>query len=157
LFLDPRVQFCQPHTQRLAGLPFQHFLYQLVVRVAAAHAERARDVLDGEAFPGDLHDQFGQLVDGYHLFRADVDRTGEGRARQTEGAFQAFVDIEKRACLLAIAPELDRAAAPGFRHLAAHSCRRLLLAARPGALWTEDIVISSDPRLHREITVVGQV
>src|SRR5207244_3468328 len=112
---------------------------------------------DAEACHTSHQTQFGQLVDGYHLFRADVDRTGEGRARQTERALQAFVDIQKRACLLAIAPELDRAAAPGFRHLAAHSCRRLLLTARPGALWTEDIVIAGDPRLHCEITVVGQV
>ena len=55
------------------------------------------------------------LVDRHHLLRADIDRPGEVRAHQPRRALEAFVDIEERAGLLAVAPDLDLAAARELR------------------------------------------
>src|ERR1022692_2465265 len=79
----------------------------MVVGVSAAYAERARDVYDSEALSGNVRDHPGQLVDRDHFLGTDIHRPGEFRVNQAADTLEAFIDIEERASLLAVAPDLD--------------------------------------------------
>ena len=118
---------------------------------------RSRDVADGELLARDVHDHGGELVDRDHLFRADVERAGVRRAGQAQHAFEAFVDVEERARLIAVAPDLDLAAQLGFGHLAADGGGRLFLAAGPGAFGAEDVVEARDAAFHAVVAAIGQI
>src|ERR1017187_5185649 len=129
----------------------------MVVGVSAAYAERARDVYDSEALSGNVRDHPGQLVDRDHFLGTDIHRPGEFRVNQAADTLEAFIDIEERASLLAVAPDLDLAAVFGFRNLTAQRSRRLLSTARPRAIGTEDVVEAGDPHLDAIVPHVGEV
>src|ERR1700722_18163112 len=95
-----------------------------------------------ELLPGDIGHEVDKLVDGDHLLGANIDWAVEIRPRQADRALKTFVDVEERARLRAVAPDLDLAIVRSLRHLAAHRGRGLLLAAFPGALGAENIVIA---------------
>ena len=72
------------------------------------------------------HGQIGQAVDGDHFLGTDVDRPGPIRAGQTQGPFQAFVDVEEGPGLFAVAPDFDLAAVRG------HGCGTEEAGTAPG-------------------------
>jgi hypothetical protein len=51
-------------------------------------------VSDSQVLPCNLHAQPRQIIERDHLFRSDVDRTGEIGIHQSSNAVQAFVDVE---------------------------------------------------------------
>src|SRR5436190_5330181 len=140
LRLYPLVGLLQAGAQRRLRAPGKLLVDEAVVRVAAAYAGRSRHVADLDALAGDRDHGAGELVDGHHFIRADIDRPLEARAHQPAHALDAFVDIEKRARLPAVAPDLDRAAVSRLRHFARHGRRCLLAPAAPCALRAEDVV-----------------
>ncbi len=75
-------------------------------------------MLDGELLPGNVHGHLGQAIDGDHLVTSDVHGTHEVRGHQAPDAFQAFVDVQERTGLLAVAPDLDLAAVGSLGDLA---------------------------------------
>ena len=50
----------------------------------------------------------GQLIDRDHFLRADIDGAGKGGAHEADDPFEAFVNIEKRPRLFAVAPNFNR-------------------------------------------------
>src|SRR5207253_7241912 len=137
--------------------PVELLLDQLVVGVAAAHAERAGDMADRELLSGDRHDELGEAVDRHHLLRANIDRPREARAHQARAALQALVDVEERSGLLAVAPDLDLATRGRLGHFAAERRRRLFLAVVPGPQRAEDVVEAREAHLHPFVALIGQI
>src|SRR5690625_2713951 len=97
-----------------------------------------------ERLAGDVAHHVDELVDRDHLFGADVDRAEEVGLHQSAHGFNALIDVKEGPGLLAVAPDLDRPAVFGLSDLAGYCGRRLLLATRPGALRTEDVVETRD-------------
>src|SRR5947209_2259928 len=91
---------------------------------------------------GNIRYQVDQLIDRHHFLRADIDGTRKIRAQQPYRTFHALVDIEKRACLFAIAPHLDLVAIAGHGNLATNRGWRLLATACPSPLRSENIVVA---------------
>ena len=56
-------------------------------------------------------------IDGDHLLGADIHRAVKSERIRRKRAFQAFVDIEERAGLLAVAPDFDLSAVGGLATL----------------------------------------
>ena len=106
---------------------------------------------------GNVGNHHGQLVDRHHFFRADIYRAGKVGTGQAQRAFNAFIHIEERTRLQAIAPDLDRVAGLRLGDLAAERGRGLFLAAIPGALRAEDVVITGNARFHPAAAGIGQV
>ena len=71
--------------------------------------------------------------------------------------FQAFVDIEERTCLLAVAPDFDLSPVSRFGDLPAEGGRRLFPPTLPGAQRTENIVIPGNPHFQAVIAGKGQI
>src|SRR5262249_55412893 len=128
--------------------------HQPVVGIPAANPERTRNMADAETLAGDAHDRGYQLVDRNHLLGADIERTGQGGAGEGKRALHTLIDIEERTRLLAVAPKFDLAAVAGLGDLPADRGRRLFAPAAPRAVGAEDIVITGDPDLHSEVTVI---
>ena len=97
-FGDPAQRFFQARLQRLRGRPAEGFADQPVVGIATAHALEAGDILDLDLLAGQADDQPGQIVDRDHLGRSDIHRPGEAGAQQTDGALDAFVNVQDRVC-----------------------------------------------------------
>ncbi len=112
---------------------------------------------DAQALPGNIRNHPGQLVDRDHFLGADIHRPGEVRVNQPADTLQAFIDIEERASLLAVAPDLDLAAVFDFRNLTAECRRRLFPAAPPGAFGAEDVVEAGDPHCDPMVPHVSEV
>ena len=109
-----------------------------------------------DLFSGDIGNDVHQLVDRHHFFGTDVDRPLEIGSGQPQSPFDAFIHIEERTRLQAIAPNLDGIARGGIGNLAADSRRRLFLAAVPGAFRPKDVVKPRNPVLQAIIAIVGE-
>src|SRR5690242_11339684 len=110
-----------------------------------------------EGLPGDARDDIDQPIDRHHLVRSDVDRSSEFRAHQPYRAGQTFINVEKRAGLFSVAPDLHLAPIRRHCHLTTHGSRRLLLTVVPSPLRSEDVVVSGDPRLYAVIATIRQI
>ncbi len=97
------------------------------------------------------------MVDGDHFFRAYVDGAGEVGIHEAADGFDAFIDIEERAGLAAIAPDFDLAAIGGLGDLAAEGGGCLFAASVPSAFGSEDIVEARDANLDAVVAAVGKV
>src|SRR5208337_590926 len=75
------------------------------------------------------------------------------RAHLTNRSLQTLTDVEERAPLLAVAPDLDAAALLGQGNLPAQRRRRLLPAVVPSALGPENIMIARYAHLHPVVPV----
>eukprot|EP00964_Phaeocystis_antarctica_P082132 scaffold51468_cov56-Phaeocystis_antarctica.AAC.4 len=144
---DPGVRVAEPLLEGGRRRPAQHLLDEGVVRVAAADALGAGDVLDGQRLAAKLEDKLGHLVHRDHLVRADVERLLVVRHHQPQDALHRVVDVAEGARLLAVAPHLELLLR-GDR-LAAEGGRRLLAAALPRAARAVDVVEAADARLVR--------
>src|SRR5688500_18446540 len=129
--LDPAISPLETFAQRPAGGPADQLADHRVVGSAPANALGPRDVPDAEILPRDLDEQARQLIDGHHLLGADVHRPRGLGEDQTPDSLHALVDVEERACLLAVPPDLDLAAVRRLRDLPRERGRRLLLAPAP--------------------------
>jgi hypothetical protein len=104
----------------------------------------------------DVHHQVSELVDRYHLLRADVERTRVAGAHQQQRSLDALVDEEEGAGLLAVAPDFNLAI-PRFRHFSADRRRRLLPAAVPRSLRPENVVITGNAAIEPVIALEGKI
>ena len=156
LLLDPGIGALEAFFEGELRFPFEHFAQAGVIRIAAAHAHRPGDMLDGDLDPGNLGNHVGQLVDGHHAVRAQVQRGDVIGTHQAVDAFQAIVNVAEGTGLLAIAPHLDLVVAGqlGDGDLAGHGCRSFFAAAIPGALVAEDVVETDDAGLQAVILAV---
>src|SRR2546426_7625992 len=133
--------------------PAEQPLDAAVVGIAAAHPKRTVDVAFSQSLSRDREDHVDEAVDRDHLVRPDVYRTAHVRPHQAQRALEAFIDVEERARLPAVAPDLDLAAVGRQGDLAAYRGRRLLASALPGALGAEDVVVACD--VHIEAVIAG--
>src|SRR6516165_3550167 len=106
---------------------------------------------------GNIRHQVDQLIDRHHFLRPDIDGARKVGAQQPYRTFDALVNIEERACLVAIAPHLDLVAAAGHGNLATNRGWRLLTTACPSPLRSEYIVVAGDMRLQSEIPAISEV
>jgi hypothetical protein len=85
--------------------------------------------------------------------------TGPGRVERSNRTVpsNAFINVQKRARLLAIAPHFDCLAAPRHGNFAANRRGGLFAAAGPCPFWPEDVVIASDMRLQPVIPAIGRI
>src|SRR5258706_11251105 len=157
LFVDPRVGLFQTFAQWPAGGPVESGFDQPIVRIAPSHAQWTRYVLNAKLLAGNVRDRFRKLIDRYHFLRANIERAGMGAAHQAQRAFDALVDVQKRACLLSIAPDLYGAAVLRLGNFPAKLGRSLLPSSRPGSFRSEDVVIAVDVAFHVIIAVVCQI
>src|SRR5579871_3236977 len=95
LAFDPQVGFFQTLPQGTRRRPSERSADQPVVGVSATHAERPWNMPEADFFPGNAHHEPRELVDGDRLLRADIERTALFRAHQSQGALDAFVDVEE--------------------------------------------------------------
>ena len=52
----------------------EFFSDEVVVGITTANSERPFNVANPQFLARDVHNQFGELIDGHHFFRADVYR-----------------------------------------------------------------------------------
>merc|ERR1719454_1076727 len=152
LNVDPVEGVLEALAQRGLRRPPKHLLDQRVVRVAAAHALGAGDVLDGQFATLKTEDDVGHLVHRDHLVGADVERLLVVGDHQSEDTLHAVVNVAEGARLHAIAPHLELLGRrDGF---AAESSWRLLAAPLPRAAWAVDVVEAAEAALHAEVRIV---
>jgi hypothetical protein len=154
LLLDPLV-----HGQKSAGevggwLPPKHLTAKAVVRVAATDAHGAIDVLDVDLLARDLRNDSHELVDGDHLFAAEIERLVEVATHQANDAFYTVIDVAEGAGLRSVAPHLDGPARSDFRNLSADRRGRLFAPTLPGSERALDVVKADDPRLYPVVFAV---
>jgi hypothetical protein len=103
-------------------------------------------VLLADLLAGAVGDDIDELVDSDHLLRPDIDWAGKIRAEQPHRAFEALVDIQERARLLAVAhtsmSSPSRAMAT-FRQIAAGASSRpsVQVPSGPKILWYRAIYV----------------
>ncbi len=102
------------------------------------NAQRTWDVPDRNPLAGDLHDHFGELIDRHHLFGADIDRASEIRTDQAPHGFNALVDVQERAGLLAVPPNFDFTTVFGFGDFGAKG---------GGSLFFPPVQVPSGPKM----------
>ena len=108
LFEHPRVYFCHAVAKRRMRRPPELLSDEAIVGVSAAHTEWPRYMTYGRiSVAADVEHHLYQIVDGYHFLRADVDRLLHIGLYEALNTLQAFVDIEERARLIAVTPNLD--------------------------------------------------
>ncbi len=107
---DPAVGRHKPFREQDARLPPQDFPQPSIVAVAPTHALGARQVMAlGEVLAGDVADEIDEAVDGDQLVRPEVQRFMVAGFHDPIDALNAIVDMHERACLKAVAPDLDLA------------------------------------------------
>src|SRR5712692_4912390 len=154
LVVNPAVGFLQAVAQTDAGFPAQILLNERVVAVTAVHAlGRVQVVGPLQLDTGDrLHDVH-QPVDGDQFVAAQIDRLEDFAVQYGLRAFQTIIDVHETAGLLTIAPNLDLMLSRqfGVDHLPADRRRGLFAPARPGPVWSIDIVVAGDAGGDSEI------
>src|SRR5262249_40432978 len=101
-----------------------------------------------DVLAGDVGDDIDKLINRYHLLRPDIHWPGESGPGQPRRPLKTLINIQKRACLVAIAPHLDFRSALRFRDLAADGRWSLFPATGPGSIRSKNVVVPRDIRLH---------
>ncbi|KFM23389.1 hypothetical protein F751_1085 [Auxenochlorella protothecoides] len=105
--LDPVIGDAQAVPEGDAGCPAQLLADELVVRVAAAHALRPRDVADGGALAIEPQHHLHHAIHADHLVAPQIQRAREVRLGDAQDALHAVVDESEGPGLQAVAPHLQ--------------------------------------------------
>src|SRR4030095_10738464 len=135
-------------------LPSHDLLNTGVIAVPTLHAFwRAQIVSALESHAGDLFHDVHQLVNCYKFVASNVERSRYVTADHQARAFDAVVNVDKTARLMAVAPDFNFmfSGKLGRYDLATNGRGRLLPTAIKGTVWTIDIVVASDARVQSEI------
>ena len=156
LLLNPRIGRCQASTQRRLWLPAQLLANEMFAGVAPAYAQRSGDVFDPYLFPSYVHDDLVKLVDGDHLFRADIHRTckSDSISRRIPSTHSSTIR-KKRACLPS--PQSSISPPSGSRRSYGRAPRETSPCHHTTYLAGQNIVEVCDPHLHADVAVVGEV
>src|SRR5438270_9704370 len=110
-----------------------------------------------EGLAGNLHNNFYEVIDGSHLLRPNIDRPRKVRVHQSAHAFDTVVDVEERASLLAVTPDLNLTTGTGLSDLAADSRGSLFPTALPCPFRAKDIVKTCDANLDTKVPGIGKI
>src|SRR5437016_6589707 len=156
LALDPPVGVCQPLLERNLRLPLQHRPEACVVAVPPPHPLGLGQVVPApDGFPRGAGHEVHQLVDRHQPVGTEVERLRVPRSHQANDALYTVFDVTVGACLVAVAPDLDLAAAGYKRNFATNSRRRFLAPALVRAQRAVDVVEPHDAGV--EAMVLGIV
>src|SRR5229473_965040 len=130
---------------------------KLVIGTARPNPLRTGHVHEADSLASDRSNGLREFVDRDHLLRSDVDRTRDTGAHDAQGSFDAFVDVEERPRLAAVAPHLDLPAVSGLGDLPAEGSGGLLAPSAPSTLRAEHVVIACDPHHDTVVARGGKV
>src|SRR6266566_4133859 len=157
LLLDPFVSDRQAFLESHFRLPtWKNFPRQRVVGIAATHALGSSHMLERNRILGNLHEHRSQFVHADRVIVADVHGSAIIRSYERFERFHDIGDVNKRAPLLAVAPNFDffLAFKFGYSNLSSESRRCLLSAALPGFFRPINVVKTRDARLQAVVFLV---